>query len=170
MEINSSRDPSPVESSNSSLVNLDSRQHQTKTVWRRGNLQGGLRSGKTQESWKKQWPHSKLNWNLHAQPHRKLWHLMPLLNWSKEQFPQKYWYLRTLLKRGEGECSGLFEPHTEPMSQLPRHKKTVRAFELLAAEVLHPSFQPKRDQTIFLEGKLPKSRKILPDQMYLFQT
>ena len=38
-------------------------------------------------------------------------------------------------KRGMGQCSGLFEPQTEPVAQLLWHEETVHAFEACAAEI-----------------------------------
>ena len=49
-----------------------------------------------------------------------------------------------------GEASGVFEPHTDPIQQLPLHEDAVRAFEACANKI---SSQTKRDKPSLWMGK-----------------
>ena len=63
-------------------------------------------------------------------------------------------------KRGSGEASGVFEPQSEPIQQLPWHADAVRAFEGCAHEVSHPTTQTKKDKPSLWMGKYLKPSKL----------
>ena len=46
-------------------------------------------------------------------------------------------------KRGKGEASGVFEPQSDPILQLPWHEYAIRAFEGCAHKVSHPATRPR---------------------------
>ena len=64
-------------------------------------------------------------------------------------------------KRGRGEASGVFEPQTDPIQQLPWHKYVVRGFEACAHEASHLFTQSKRDEPSLWMGKYLKLGKLL---------
>ena len=70
--------------------------------------------------------------------------------------------------RGRGECSGLFEPQTEQIVQLPWHEDTVCAFVACANEIAPPSSQTKRP-ALPSDGQLPQGQEVPIDEVLIFQ-
>ena len=56
-------------------------------------------------------------------------------------------------KKGRGEDSGVFEPQSDPIQQLPWQADAVRAFKACANEIAHPASQTKRDKPSLWMGK-----------------